>query len=142
MTENNSIAAITELYAGWRAAVTAGNIDGYVAVLHDDVTMMPPGAADVVSAASYRAFLGPVFATATYAIEIISPPAIDVVGDIAVARYEYAIVLTLKNPERAVTEPGALTDPRTVSRYFDVLRRNANGRWAVWRHTWNASPNS
>ena len=141
MTPTDSTAAITKLYADWRAAVEAGNIAGYVRVLHDDVIMMPPGAADVVAASSYAAFLAPVFAAATYKIEVVSPPQIEVVGELAVARYEYVIHLTLKNPDSAITEPGALTASRTAARYFDVLRRRSDGAWGVWRHTWNASPN-
>lgn len=135
------IAAINELYAHWRDAVENADIPGYVSVLHDDVTLMPPGADDIVGAAQYANFLKPVFATATYDIEIISPPKVEVMGNIAVARYEYAIRLTLKDPDNAVREPGALTAERTTSRYFDVLRRKPSGDWGVWRHTWNASPN-
>ena len=75
------------------------------------------------------------FAAATYEIEVESHPEITVTGDVAVAEYVYTIVLTLKNPEEQVTEPGALTANRTTSRYFDVLRKTEAG-WRVWRHTW------
>jgi len=131
---------IAQLYADWRKAVESADIPGYVRVLHDDVTLMPPGAADIQGAAHYARFLGPVFDTATYRIEVVSPPAVEVLGDVAVARYEYVIHLKLKNAGQAVTEPGALTASRTASRYFDVLRRRPDGGWAVWKHTWNASP--
>ena len=141
MNASSDVAAIEQLYAGWRAAVEGADIDGYVAVLHEDVRLMPPGAADIVSAAAYRAFLGPVFDTATYRIEVVSAPDVEVVGELAVARYEYVVHLTLKDAAQGVSEPGALTAARTGSRYFDVLRRRANGQWGVWRHTWNASPN-
>lgn len=134
------INAIDALYARWRAAVEGADIPGYVSVLHPDVCLMPPGAADIVGAANYAAFLGPVFSDATYRIEVLSMPAIEVLGDVAVARYEYAIHLQLKDPGRQVSEPGALTAARTASRYFDVLRRKPDGDWGVWRHTWNASP--
>lgn len=136
------IAAIDALYARWRTAVEGADIPGYVSVLHPDVRLMPPGAADIVSAAAYEAFLGPVFADATYRIEVLAMPEIEILGDVAVARYEYAIHLALKDPARGISEPGALTASRTASRYFDVLRRMPNGQWGVWRHTWNASPES
>lgn len=141
MSAAESNTAITKLYADWRTAVEAADIPGYLQALHPDVTLMPPGAADIVGAANYGVFLGPVFANATYKIEIISPPAIELVGDAAVARYEYVIHLQLKDADQGVTEPGALTASRTASRYFDVLRRKPDGNWGVWRHTWNASPN-
>ncbi len=135
--------AIDALYARWRKAVEAADIPGYVSVLHPDVRLMPPGAPDIVSAASYGAFLGPVFQDASYRIEVLAMPEIEVLGDAAVARYEYAIHLSLKDPSRQISEPGALTASRTASRYFDVLRRiddgGTGGSWRVWRHTWNAS---
>jgi len=133
---------IAQLYSDWRAAVESADIPGYVRVLHEDVTLMPPGAPDITGAARYAAFLEPVFAAATYRIEVTSPPAVEVLGDVAVARYEYVIHLKLKKPEQAVTEPGALTASRTAARYFDVLRRRRDGGWAVWKHIWNASPGS
>ncbi len=141
MSADDHVAAITKLYADWRAAVGNADIPGYVSVLHEDVVLMPPGAEDIVGASHYAKFLGPVFATATYAIEVISPPAVEVLGDVAVARYEYVIHLKLKNPDQGITEPGALTASRSAARYFDVLRRRSDGSWGVWRHTWNASPN-
>jgi ketosteroid isomerase-like protein len=136
----NDTDRIARLYANWRTAVESADIPGYVRVLHEDVTLMPPGAPDIQGAARYAEFLGPVFERATYRIEVVAPPAVEVLGDVAVARYEYVVHLRLKNPERAVSEPGALTASRTASRYFDVLRRRADGGWAVWKHTWNASP--
>ena len=77
------------------------------------------------------------FATADYRIEVVKLPTIELLGDVATAEYEYIIHLDLKNPDVGVTEPGALTESRTKSRYFDVLRKRADGRWAIWRHTWS-----
>ena len=142
MSVGEQVAAITQLYSDWRRAVTNADIPGYVRVLHDDVILMPPGAEDIVGARHYEKFLGPVFESATYAIEVISPPAVEVLGDVAVARYEYVIHLKLKNSDQGITEPGALTASRSAARYFDVLRRKPDGSWGVWRHTWNASPNA
>ncbi len=134
------IAAIQTLYRSWHQAVEAGDIAGYVASLDDNVRLMPPGAAPIEGAMTYAKFLEPVFATATYRIEVLQPASIQIAGDMAVAEYEYVIHLALKNPEQQITEPGALTASRTQAQYFDVLRRQANGDWRVWRHTWRASP--
>ena len=136
---NEHIAAISKLYANWRTAVEAGDIAGYVKGLHDDIRMMPPGAANIVGVKQYAAFLEPVFASATYTIEIAKPAVIEVVGDVAVTEYEYVVHLHLKDPGQGISEPGALTASRTATRFFDVLRRRTDGSWAVWRHTWNAS---
>ncbi len=132
--------SIDQLYADYRTAVESSDIGGYVNALHPDVRLLPPGAAAIVGASNYAGFLEPVFATADYRIEVVSLPAIEVMGDTATAEYTYIIHLKLKNPDVGVTEPGALTDSRTVSRYFDVLRKHENGRWAIWRHTWTTLP--
>ena len=98
---------------------------------------MPPGAPAIDGAERYAGFLQPVFATAAYRIEVISLPQIVVLGDAAVAEYDYVIHLSLKNPDVGITEQGALSSQRTRSRYFDVLRKKDDGEWAVWRHTWS-----
>jgi uncharacterized protein (TIGR02246 family) len=131
------VKAIEALYAGWRHAVEHSNIDGYLAILHDDIRLLPPGAAALQGRDNYGKFLEPVFDTATYDIEIERLQVIEVVGDTAVAEYDYTIHLNLKNPEVAVSEPGALTESSTSARYFDVLLRTEEG-WKVWRHSWQA----
>ena len=83
-------------------------------------------------------FLVPVFDLATYEIEVDQLQLLDVVGDTATAEYVYTITLNRKNPEVGVTEPGALTGDVTTARYFDVLRKNDEGQWKVWRHSWQA----
>ena len=129
------VAQIEALYASWRQAVQASDIDGYIGILHADVRLLPPGAAAVDGRENYAAFLEPVFATATYEIEVHQMPRVEVIGDAAIAEYDYTIHLTLKNPDVGISEPGALTASSTTARYFDVLRRE-DGRWAVWRHSW------
>jgi ketosteroid isomerase-like protein len=135
-SSQTAVKEIEALYASWRQAVESSDIDGYLRVLHPNVRLLPPGAPAIDGAQSYREFLQPVFATATYEIEIDQLQIIDVVGDTAVAEYEYTILLHRKNPDVGVTEAGALTDDRTAARYFDVLRKTSDGGWRVWRHSW------
>jgi ketosteroid isomerase-like protein len=134
---DDDVAQIEELYASWRDAVAAADIPSYLKGLHPDIRLMPPGAEVIAGADYYAQFLVPVFASADYRIEVISPPAVEVAGDFAVAEYTYVIHLNLKNPDQGVTEPGALTASQTSARYFDVLRKT-DGGWRVWRHTWQA----
>jgi ketosteroid isomerase-like protein len=130
------VAAIDALYASWRKAVEGADIPGYVAVLDADVRLLPPDAEAIVGAANYGKFLEPVFAGADYRIEVVRSPVIEVLGDVALAEYDYVIHLKLKNQSEGITQAGALTAERTAARYIDVLRRQADGRWAVYRHAW------
>jgi ketosteroid isomerase-like protein len=132
------VARIEKLYADYRAAVESGSIPGYLEVLHPRVRLLPPGAEAIVGAEHYAGFLEPVFATAEYRIEVVQPPAIEVLDGVAIAEYVYVIHISLRDPEVGITQEGALKAQRTVSRYFDVLRRTAGGDWAIWRHTWTA----
>jgi len=132
----DEVKQIERLYEQWREAVATSDIPSYVAVLDPDVRLIPPGADVIEGAAHYAQFLAPVFEAATYRIEVITPPVVEVLDDIAVAEYEYVIHLELKNPAQGVTEAGALTESRTEARYFDVLRKNDSGDFRVWRHTW------
>lgn len=124
------------LYAEYRKAVESSSIAGYLRVLHPEVRLLPPGAPAIDTARRYGEFLQAVFGAATYRIVVNRAPQVVVVGDVAVAEYDYTIHLTRKNPEVGVTEPGALTADATSSRYFDVLRKDEGGDWRIWRHTW------
>lgn len=135
-SENADVAAIEALYVTWREAVSTGDIPGYISVVDPEVRMIPPGADVLEGAGTYEKFLQPVFATATYKIQVDRYARIDVVGDYALAEYDYTIYLTLKDRDKQITEPGALTASVSATRYFDVLRKNPEGRWKVWRHTW------
>ena len=135
------VEAIERLYANWREAVESADIPSYVAVLDADVRLLPPGAEAVVGAANYARFLEPVFAAADYRIEVVRSPVVEVFGDVALAEYEYVIHLALKNPDVGVQQSGALTAERSAARYMDVLRRDADGQWAVYRHAWHDQPN-
>ena len=132
----DEVRQIEKLYEQWRDAVATADIPSYVAVLDPDVRLIPPGADVIEGAAHYAQFLVPVFEAATYRIEVVTPPMVEILDDIAVAEYEYVIHLQLKDPSQGVTEAGALTASRTEARYFDVLRKNEAGEFRVWRHTW------
>ena len=127
---------ILDLFADWQNAVNTSSVSDIVAVLDPEIRLIPPGANVVDSAASYEAFLAPVFESATCFLEVVAPLRVDIQGDVAVAEYEYVVHLNLKDPDIGITEPGALTASLTHNRYFDVLRKNAESQWLVWRHAW------
>ena len=129
---------IENLYVEYRKAVESGSLAGYLRVLHPDVRLLPPGAPAIDTAQRYGEFLKGVLSVATYTIEVNRAPEVVVVGDVAVAEYDYTVHLSRNDPEVGVTEPGALTAPATSSRYLDVLRRDPAGEWRIWRHSWQA----
>lgn len=127
--------SIESLYADWRTAVETADIPGYVSVLASDVKLMPPDSEAILGKDGYGDFLVPVFAAATYKIDVIGDFEIEVLGDIAVAEYEYVIHLNMKEGAE-LNEPGAITAARSHNRYFDVLRKDREGEWRIWRHLW------
>jgi len=130
------VTEIEALYVTWREAVATADIPKYVSILDPEVRLIPPGAEVVDTKVNYEKFLQPVFKDATYRIQVDRYARVDVVGDYAVAEYDYTIYLTLKDTDQQITEPGALTASVNSARFFDVLRKNPEGRWKVWRHTW------
>ena len=130
------VAEILDLYVTWREAVATADIPRYVSILDPEVRLIPPGAEVVDTAVNYEKFLQPVFKDATYRIQVDRYARVDVVGDYAVAEYDYTIYMTLKDTDQQITEPGALKASVNSARFFDVLRKNSEGRWKVWRHTW------
>lgn len=127
---------IETLYAEYRVAVETSSLAGYLRVLHPEVRLLPPGAPAIDTAKRYGEFLAGVFGAATYRVEVLRAPEVSVLGDVAVAEYDYTIHLTRKDPSVGVTARGALTEDATTSRYLDVLRRDADGAWRIWRHSW------
>jgi len=131
-------ADIVALYDRWDSAVQASSIAGYTSVLDENVRLILPGAADVRGRDNYAAFLENVLPIATYTLELLGDIEIEVFGDVAISEYHKKVEMTLHGPEK-VTEPGALTANISVNKYIDVLRRQDDGSWKVYRHAWTLS---
>ncbi len=126
--EQVDIAAIRHLQASWNAAVESGSIEGYLAVLDEDVELMPTDAPLIRGRDNYGQFLQPVFVQDSYEIEVTDPGTIQVSGDLAYARYEYIIHRTPKGSDEPVS---------SRRKFLDVLRRQEDGSWRVLEHIWN-----
>ena len=124
----DDIAAIQKLQADWNAAVEAGSVDGYAAVLDDDIELLPTDAETIRGIANYRAMLEGVFTTDDFRIEIAVPATIEVDGDMAWSRYDYVIHRTAKDGS------GTFSSYR---KFLDVMRRQDDGSWRVYKHIWN-----
>ena len=135
--ENKDKDEIINLYKTWNEAVEAGNREGYLALLDQDIRMTPPGAPDIIGWDAYAEFLIPVFDSASYTITPVSDYQIEVLDDIALARYDYIVGVSLKEGVEGIEQAGALNQQESNLKYSDVLRRQTDGSWKVLRHTWN-----
>ena len=132
-TVEQDIAAIRALQDSWNAAVEAGSADGYIAVLDDNIELLPINAPPINGTEGYRAMLDGVFGANTFDIEVVDRGNIEVSGDLGWARYDYIIHRTPK-----ATDDGS--EPVTVSsqgKYLDIMRRQEDGSWRVYKHIWN-----
>ena len=136
---DKDIASITALYKTWNTAVEAGDREGYLGILDDNIRMVPPGAADIIGKQAYAQFLIPVFANAQYEIVYLNDLQIEIISpDIAVARYDYIIDVTMNSDVEKITESDAALDQASNNtKYHDVLKRQTDGSWRVLRHMWN-----
>ena len=133
--------AITELYSRWKTAVEDGDRASYVNVLDEQVTMIAPGAADIVGRDAYAKFLIPVFQHAEYRVESLGEIQIDLLGDYALARYDYIVHVSMAEGVGKITDNQAALDQLVnKAKYLDVLKRQDTGEWKVYRHMWNDGP--
>lgn len=136
-TEQTDREAILSLYKDWITAVEEGSREGYVALLDQDVRMTPPGAEDIISIKDYAEFLIPVLNSASYRVTPLGGYDIDIMDDLALARYDYIVSVSLNDGIEDVEQAGALNQQESSLKYSDVLRRQPDGGWKVLRHTWN-----
>lgn len=130
--------AIGALYDRWDSAVQSSSVEQYTAVLDENVRLILPGAADIQGRDNYGAFLQNVLPVADYKLSLVGPIEIEVFGDIAITEYHKKVEMTLHEAQE-VTEPGALNADISINKYIDVLRRQTDGSWRVYRHAWTPS---
>ena len=130
--------AIGALYDRWDIAVQSSSVEQYTAVLDEHVRLILPGAPDIQGRDNYGAFLQNVLPVADYKLSLVGPIDIEVFGDIAITEYHKKVEMTLHEAQK-VSEPGALTADISINKYIDVLRRQSDGSWRVYRHAWTPS---
>lgn len=127
---------IRKMYDRWSQAVRSQSIDGYISCLDDNIVMRPPGGPDIVGLDGYRAFLKPVFESATYERTTDDDYHIEIFGDFAIVRIRQTIHLTFIGEAKTVASEGAIQKHVTTSDYLDVLKRQDDGTWKCLLHTW------
>ena len=139
-TEQQEIKEIEALYSKWKIAVERSDIDSYLSNLHEDIRLRPPAGDPVDGIESYRRFLGPVFSSATYKIQVDKSPVITIFGNNAIAEYDYTIQRSVIKNANVTLEKGAITESVAPSSYVDFLRKREDGSWSVYLHTWRSQP--
>lgn len=128
LTADADTSAIRQLYRDWPRSVEAGDAARYVTFLHDSITLLIPGAAPIHGVSAYREFLTPLLQNATYRVSLESPAQLEVSGSWAFAQYRGQVV-TFPRPS------GDSSIAR--NRYVDILRRQSDGSWRVYLHSWH-----
>jgi uncharacterized protein (TIGR02246 family) len=122
------VAAIRALQASWNAAVEASSVEGYLTVLDPEIELLPTDAPPIRGKEGYGAMLEGVFATDTFEIEVKDPGTVEVAGDWAWARYDYVIHRTPIGGDETFS---------SERKFLDIMRRQPDGSWGVYRHIWN-----
>ena len=124
---------IKALQIKWNQAVEMGDIDGYISVLDEEIELIPTDAPAFQGTESYRGMLEGVFSTSTFDIEVVDAGTIEVEGNMAYARYDY-IIHTTSIPSDSIQTTTTVSSYR---KFLDVMRRQSDGSWRVYKHIWN-----
>ena len=119
--------AIRQLYREWPRSAEAGDATRYITFLDDSITLLIPGAPPIHGVAAYRDMLAPFFQQATYHVTLTPPHQLQVAGSWAFVQYEGQLT-TLPKTGRDSSTAG--------NRYLDILRKQPDGKWRVYVHSW------
>ncbi|UCC99646.1 MAG: SgcJ/EcaC family oxidoreductase, partial [Phycisphaerales bacterium] len=117
----SDVAQIYQLWKAYAAALTAGDMERWIALWTDDGIQMPPGAPRRVGVEQIRASMQPLFDLYQWAITI-NPEEVRVLGDRAYSHGTYEFALTPK--EDGETMEGS-------SKYLTILEKQADGSWKI-----------
>ncbi len=129
-TYEADVEAIHRAHEEYRAAVNAGDLEGGLALVTDDVVWMPPNEPALTGKEAIRRWEGgePLFERFIFEISF-SPEEVVVFGDWAFERGTYVLTLT----PRAGGEPG-----QGSGKYLWIWQRQPDGSWKNARAMWNS----
>jgi ketosteroid isomerase-like protein len=120
--------AIRQLYSDLPGAVDRSDIDGYLRLLDDSVTLLLPGAASMHGVAAVRTTLAGMFGTARYHAVLEPPQQLEVAGSWAFVQYR----------GRFTTIPRVGDSTVARNRYLDILQRQPDRSWRLLLHSMQA----
>jgi len=132
--ENQSdvVNAIKSVLARWRESVNAGDADGLLALVTDDLEMIPPGVAPMRGAEAHQ-FLRGFTDEGKANLSPFKDEGVIVSGDLALQRYTYELTITPKDGG----------DPVEMSGHgFHVFQRQRDGSWKLSKDIWSLAPKS
>jgi uncharacterized protein (TIGR02246 family) len=124
--------AVQALYREWSRAVRERGAEGYAAYFAEDAVLLPPDAAPVAGRAAIREWQERTQREATHETR---PERVSV--DELQTGEAWALHRTTLHGTR-VPKAGGAAEP-FVMKYFDVLRRKADGGWEFTHRMWNPS---
>lgn len=121
--------AVEQVIETWNSAANRNDLDGVLALVADNLEMIPPGelpARGEEARAVLRGFLEPFELSLNgHTLELL------ISGDLAVRRYEYELSLTPKAGGATETHAG---------QGIHVLQRMPDGSWKFVKDIWNEGP--
>lgn len=108
------------------AAANAGDVDAFLAIIADDIEMMPPNQPAVKGEAA-RQWVAGFMAQVNLEIKPYADEEVEVDGDLAVHRYSFEWTATPKEGGDPIHEKGA---------GLHVLRRQPDGSWKIEKDIW------
>ena len=131
-SQSTDVNAITSILASWRESVNAGDADGLLALVAEDLEMIPPGEKAIRGADAHQ-FLRGFTDEGKANLGPFKDEEIVVSGDWGFQRYTYEITLTPKGGGDSVEISG---------HGLHVFQRQQNGSWKLSKDIWSVVPNS
>jgi len=112
----------------WIAALNAGDVEGCVNLLTEDVAFLPPNDVQIIGRASFRAWGKELFCQVIFLMSLKSTH-VWVSGDLA-CLWGSAGVMSRRLPEKNLTED--------LIKWVHVFKRQPDGSWKMALNTWNS----
>lgn len=117
----SDLVEIDALWAEYAAAATAGDMERWIALWHDEGVQMPPDAACRTGKARIRSEMQPLFDLFDMQV-VIYPDGIQVHGDQAFSHGLYAFAMTPKEGGDRIEIKG---------KFLTILDKQADGSWKI-----------
>ena len=128
VTAEADVEAINAVRDAFAVAYNAGDAAALVALLTDDVVLMPPNEPALVGSDAYQSWTEALFEQFTTELTIMSEELV-VAGDWAFDRGVYTQTLTSTAGGDVIQDSG---------KYLVIFQRQADGAWKVARDIWNS----